>query len=224
MELRETALSGSTATTSIISATGQRENTPTQRWLSLQPIYLVGDRRIFYIHTGSEICCCLHYLIFPFFFIFAPLYYLLCCQFCRCFKCKPTGLYGLMWTLRYIQTSKQPNKPNFLRSYPEKRSVFVYVYYSRQPTVKHWYPSSLRCCYSYCASKNSLVSLLGPGCNLGSRRGPAPIGLCPPCVEVMTPSLWGAFDLGCVCASAGPISGAWGGIKGAFRLGANDHN
>ncbi len=40
-----------TATTSITSATAQRENTPTQRWLSLQPIYLLGDMRLFYVHT-----------------------------------------------------------------------------------------------------------------------------------------------------------------------------
>lgn len=70
------------------------------------------------------------------------------------------------------------------------------------------------------ASKGRLVSSLGPGCNLVARRGPAPIGLCPPCAPVMTPSLWGAFDLGCVCASAGPISGVQrgGGVdKGSFQ-------
>lgn len=87
--------------------------------------------------------------------------------------------------------------------------VYVYVQYTAH--CKHWYANSLCCCYSCRASKNSLVSSLGPGCNLGSRRGPAPIGLCPPWVPVMTPSLWGAFDLVCLCASAGPISGAWGG-------------
>lgn len=113
-----------------------------------------------------------------------------------------------------VQINAHPERTsiNFLQFFLCKTLFFSFTcVYSRLFTVNTTVQGSPCCCYSLSASKNSLVSSAGPGCNLGSRRGPAPIGLCPPCVQVMTPSLWGMFDLGCLCASAGPISGAWGG-------------